>query len=261
VALSNQPVRAEAKQKVTLMTSVQAPAPIKAENLTTAKAIEEEKAGNVVSAKAMSLPPPPSAPATMSPPASEAGAMKKASVESQPGPATLGTTNPSIAVGGSPGVGQAETAAAKAPSAPVATSIVHAEAQASAPALRASLKTTGDETALPATLWRISSNGKVQRSTDGGKIFEEVQVAPGVNLRAITTLGKNVWAGGSGGALFHSADAGATWNRLDVESGGSIITETIVGIQLLDGLHLIVTFANSELWISNDGGRQWQKKP
>ena len=46
------------------------------------------------------------------------------------------------------------------------------------------------------------------------------------------------------GALFHSADGGATWNRAAINFEGNTVTETIVGIQLRDPQHLTVTTAS-----------------
>jgi hypothetical protein len=56
--------------------------------------------------------------------------------------------------------------------------------------------------------WSISPSGQLQRSEDGGKTWEDVKVADGVTFLVITDIERDVWAGGSGGALYHSSDAG-----------------------------------------------------
>jgi photosystem II stability/assembly factor-like uncharacterized protein len=111
----------------------------------------------------------------------------------------------------------------------------------------------------PSALWSVNSDGRVQRSTDGGKTFEQIKVAHGIKFRAIAALGNEVWAGGAHGALFHSADGGATWNRTGINFEGNTITETITGIQLHDPQHLTVTTASGSQWFSEDGGQHWRQ--
>ena len=96
----------------------------------------------------------------------------------------------------------------------------------------------------PTALWSVSSDGKVQRSTDSGKTFEPIPVAHGIRFQAIAASGNDVWAGGAGGALFHSLDAGATWTQVAINFGGNTVTETIAAIQLRDPQHLTVTTAS-----------------
>jgi len=127
--------------------------------------------------------------------------------------------------------------------------------------MRVSRKEAALDTGPPAALWSIASHGKVQRSKDGGKNFEQIQVARGIRFRAVAALGSDVWAGGERGALFHSVDGGATWNRAGINFEGSTVTETIASIQLRDPQHLTVTTASGAQWVSEDGGQSWQKEP
>jgi hypothetical protein len=113
----------------------------------------------------------------------------------------------------------------------------------------------------PAALWNVSANGKVRRSADGGKSFKHIHVAHGIRFRAIASLGNDVWAGGTGGTLFHSVDGGATWTGTTLNSGENAVTETIAGIQMRDVEHLTVTTDSGSKWVSEDGGRSWQKQP
>jgi len=112
-----------------------------------------------------------------------------------------------------------------------------------------------------AAIWKISSDGRVQRFTSGGKAWQDVHVANGIEFRAIAALGADVWVGGTGGALFHSADMGATWTRVDINFEGGAVTETITGMQSNDPQHLTVTTASGSHWASEDGGEHWQRKP
>jgi photosystem II stability/assembly factor-like uncharacterized protein len=127
-------------------------------------------------------------------------------------------------------------------------------------ALRAELESA---MAPPAALWSISGSGKVQRSNGGGKTWEEVRVDDRVTFRVIQALGREVWAGGSGGALYHSSDGGAIWTRVNLSSGGSPTTEAIVLIvsSLHDPQHVTVRTASGEQWDTEDGGQHWQREP
>jgi photosystem II stability/assembly factor-like uncharacterized protein len=117
--------------------------------------------------------------------------------------------------------------------------------------------------AQPAALWTISPGGKVQRSDDGGKTWEEVRVDEGVTFRVIQAVGRDVWAGGSGGALYHSSDDGVIWTRVNLSSDGSPTTETIVAIisSTRDLEHITVRTVSGQQWTTEDGGQHWQREP
>jgi hypothetical protein len=111
----------------------------------------------------------------------------------------------------------------------------------------------------PAAVWRVGEGGQLERSTDGGKTFEEIQVAHGVELRAVAALGIQVWTAGTGGALFHSVDRGATWNRVAIAAGGNAVTETITGIRFDNPWQLTITTASGTQWATGDIGQHWWK--
>jgi photosystem II stability/assembly factor-like uncharacterized protein len=117
--------------------------------------------------------------------------------------------------------------------------------------------------AQPAALWSISRSGKVQRSDDRGKTWEEVRIDDRVTFRVIQAVGRDVWAGGSGGALYHSSDGGAMWKRVNLSSGASPTTETIVAITSgsRNLQQIIVRTESGEQWITDDGGQRWQREP
>ncbi len=66
---------------------------------------------------------------------------------------------------------------------------------------------------LPAAHWRITAEGHLERALPGSAWTRILADQP-VAFRVVATIGSNVWAGGSGGALFHSADSGESWNRV-----------------------------------------------
>ena len=126
--------------------------------------------------------------------------------------------------------------------------------------MQASRKEADFDAAAPAAIWSISTDGKVQRSTNNGKSYEAFDVSPGIGFRAIAALGNDVWAGGADGALFHSADAGTSWSRISIHFKGGIVTETIAAILLHDPQHLTVYTVSDVQYVSKDGGEHWREK-
>jgi len=114
--------------------------------------------------------------------------------------------------------------------------------------------------AQPASLWTISPDGKLQRSDDGGNTWKDVPVDDKVTFRVIRAMGREVWAGGSGGALYHSSNDGATWTRVNLGSASSSTTETIVAIIISpsDLQHLTVRTAAGNQWTTEDRGQHWR---
>ena len=259
--LNDHAARTQAKQRVTWMASTRPPATFRAENVPAVKAEREQsKEGNALTAGALPVPSPSPGPPAVTTAASDA--LAKAGAELQAGPATLRATAQSVAVSeGNTGAIPAEATAAKAaPQAP-AQATLRMRAEAPMGAVRAFRASSDSEAGPPAAFWNVAPDGQVQRSTDGGKTFEQIPVAHGIKFRAIAALGNDVWTGGAGGALFHSVDGGATWNRADINFAGNTVRETITGIQLRDPQHLTVTTASGTPWVSEDGGQHWQKQP
>ncbi|HMD85542.1 MAG TPA: YCF48-related protein [Terriglobia bacterium] len=252
--------RAKAKQQVTLMASSRPPATLSPENAPAVKAEREEsRRGSAPTEGALPAPAPPPAPAAVSTVVSLDAA--KASAEPQAGPA-LGATAPSVAVTrANPIAGSAEGAAAKVAARVSAGGALHMTAQAPMSEVQVVRKKIELGGGLPAALWSVSTDGIVQRSTDGGKTYEQIPVANGIKFRAIAALGSDVWTGGAGGALFHSPDGGATWNRAGISFEGNTVTETITDIQLRNPQQLTITTASGSQWASEDGGQHWQKQP
>jgi hypothetical protein len=142
----------------------------------------------------------------------------------------------------------------------------------------------------PVPRWTISSSGDLQRSFDGGRTWQDVHVdsasgaisglpqhavvakdaavykqklrkeaSPSPVFRVVSTTGADVWAGGSGGALFHSVDAGAQWMRIVPEASGVSLTGDVTTIEFADAKHGKITTSTAELWMTGDGGLTWQK--
>jgi len=154
------------------------------------------------------------------------------------------------------------------------------------------------QTASSATpRWTVSSSGVLQRSFDGGDTWKDVNPAltvassgarlakentakadvgsfseakknqkaeavayPAVIFRAVAAAGLEVWAGGSGGALYHTWDGGDRWSRVTPSALGVALTGDIIAIQISDPQHGELSTSTGELWATSDNGQTWLKR-
>lgn len=134
--------------------------------------------------------------------------------------------------------------------------------------------------------WSISSSGALQRSFDQGGTWQNVDVSARADagfqsfhgaakqtatdalkknaqvlvFRAVTANEADVWAGASGGLLYHSTDAGEHWTRVVPSSLGSSLSGDIVSLEFPDPQHGRVVTATPEVWTTADSGQSWQKQ-
>jgi photosystem II stability/assembly factor-like uncharacterized protein len=105
------------------------------------------------------------------------------------------------------------------------------------------------------TRWRISRDGHVEH-TVASSTWEQVMAAEPVTFRVVATVGNNIWAGGSDGALFRSTDGGKHWARVALADEHGTITT----IRFNSAQQGIVTSASGTTWETLDGGRTWSKQ-
>jgi hypothetical protein len=140
--------------------------------------------------------------------------------------------------------------------------------------------------------WSINAKGGLQRSLDQGKNWQAVDVngAAGIGgevglgmamkssrqkasakdkadmkqtplvFRAVSSNGPDVWAGGSGGYLYHSTDAGAHWVQIVPSWSGVELSGDIVSLQFADPQNGRIVTSSSEIWTTADAGQSWQKR-
>lgn len=108
----------------------------------------------------------------------------------------------------------------------------------------------------PAARWSISDKGKLQRSFDQGQTWQVVSMEEPTVFRALAVVGNDVWAGGNGGALFHSADGGATWTKQNLPG----TFKDLVSLQFTDAQHGTARTGDGIVWSTSDGGQHWSKQ-
>ena len=107
--------------------------------------------------------------------------------------------------------------------------------------------------------WNVNAAGAVLRSLDGGKRWQTLSVDPQVKFTAIASTGSSVWAGGNGGALYHSPDGGNTWVKVTPRDGSATLASDVKRIQFDDEVRGLVV-AGEERWSTTDGGKSWKKQ-
>jgi hypothetical protein len=264
--IAARPASVETKQPVKLMAAAHPPVAAEARNAPTATTAREvSRIGKATSAGAV---PPASrlAKPAFKPVAAPEGTPEAAiGAEAQAGATAARTKAESVAIakGLNAGLVGGVSAPARTLSGPLAAVPMGTKSHQAKLSSMAFREAVAGAVAQPTALWTISSGGKVQRSDDGGKTWEEVRVDDKVTFRVIQAMGQDVWAGGSGGALYHSSDGGATWTRADLSSGGNSATETIVAIisSSRDLQNITVRTESGEQWTTGDGGQHWQREP
>jgi hypothetical protein len=112
---------------------------------------------------------------------------------------------------------------------------------------------SAEQTKTIAAKWSISSDGQLVRKV-AGEEPQTIKVADNVRFRAVASIRSEVWAGGPGGALYHSSDNGATWNAVSFLS-----TQDIVAIAFRNSREGTITVASGEHYVTRDGGQSWQQ--
>ena len=112
---------------------------------------------------------------------------------------------------------------------------------------------------LPRAHWRISADGHLERALPGGAWTRVLADQP-IAFRVVATIGPNVWAGGNGGALFHSADQGDSWNKIVLNMKRQAERSAIVSIHFDNAVQGSVTTDSGATWTTSDGGQTWIKR-
>jgi len=110
---------------------------------------------------------------------------------------------------------------------------------------------------LPAQ-WAIRGN-ELQRSLDAGVAWKTV-LHSDRPLLCYAASGNDIWAGGSGGNLFHSANGGITWSQVYPSAQQQTLSDDVTHIDIYSPSQLVLSTSNHQSWSTADGGKTWEKK-
>lgn len=83
------------------------------------------------------------------------------------------------------------------------------------------------------TLIAAGLRGHVFRSTDNGQQWQPISLALPATLNSVQTQANHVWLFGNGGAVFHSADDGVSFQLVPQNSGKAVLNGVATGDNLL----------------------------
>jgi Putative zinc-finger len=107
--------------------------------------------------------------------------------------------------------------------------------------------------------WRITPEGHLERAIVPDT-WTRVLPDDAISFHAVAVVGGDVWAGGSGGALFHSSDGGKTWHKILLVAPPVVETGTIVSLEFRDSMHGVATTEGGARWSTSDAGVIWAKQ-
>jgi len=106
--------------------------------------------------------------------------------------------------------------------------------------------------------WRVTEQGHVERLTPDGwvRVLAEHTSA----FRVVSVVGSEVWAGGNGGALFHSSDGGQHWKKVSLTTANGVETAAIESIRFDDPQHGVVVTSGGAQYATSDDGVTWSRQ-
>jgi hypothetical protein len=162
----------------------------------------------------------------------------------------------SLAVNGSFDVAPMSSASgAAAQSLPVPASMERISPQV---AVNSSAGRPATEGNLKPTKWMVAKTGVLYESFDDGMRWQSVAVPQNASVSSVSATGNEIWAGGAGGALFHSSDAGHSWTQVTLSYNGLTLVDGITQVQFADSNHGSVTTTSGKAWVTADGGETWE---
>lgn len=105
--------------------------------------------------------------------------------------------------------------------------------------------------------WRITPEGHLEHLSQAG--WTGVLTEKPVKFRVVSQSTNGVWAGGSGGELFHSDD-GEHWNEVALPTPADRKSDGIDAVHFTDLQHGMVLTQSGDRYITNDGGKDWQRE-
>ena len=106
--------------------------------------------------------------------------------------------------------------------------------------------------------WAIHGN-ELQRSLDAGLAWKTV-LHSDRPLLCYAASGNDIWAGGSGGNLFHSANGGVTWSQVYPSAQQQTLSDDVTHIDIYSPSQVALFTSNHQSWSTADGGKTWEKQ-
>lgn len=107
--------------------------------------------------------------------------------------------------------------------------------------------------------WRVSADGHLER-TGGADGWTRVLNNEATTFHVVSVVEDDVWAGGEGGVLFHSADNGQHWSRVPLITSSGAENGTIISIHFENSQQGTVLTAGGSRWSTSDGGVSWTSR-
>jgi len=79
-------------------------------------------------------------------------------------------------------------------------------------------------------------------------------------LLCYAASGNELWAGGKGGDLFHSANGGVTWDQVHPSAQQQTLSDDVTRIEIRSAFEVTLFTSNNQSWSTMDGGKTWAKK-
>jgi hypothetical protein len=113
-----------------------------------------------------------------------------------------------------------------------------------------------DITNITGDIWLTVGWGNIQRSIDGGKSWQILDIEGDLFLSAVFVNAQHGWIIGANGTLLETNDAGLNWTESKSSLKGSGF-DSFTKMSILGDRRLVILGTNGRLWLSEDGN-QWQ---
>ena len=105
-------------------------------------------------------------------------------------------------------------------------------------------------------LWRVTEDGGLVHSADGGVTWTRQLASAGPELTAGSAPSGSVcWLVGRDGTILRTVDGGASWARIEAP-----LPSDVVGVTATDGQTVVVEFGDGQIFGSTDGGSTWTRR-
>lgn len=107
----------------------------------------------------------------------------------------------------------------------------------------------------PTEGWAVGDLGRIFHTLDAGKSWERQESGTRRPFSSISCIDKQIWVGGQSGQISYSADGGKSWN---VQNSGT--SYQILGISFVTPQRGVAVGDFGTLLHTEDGGRTWTKR-